>query len=168
MKKALLVIMGSELAEQGVALGNETKVRCDRAIKKYGKLTKSGYSCSFLTSPGISKERWPKQTKSMAELMKDYLCQKGIEAAKIHVSDDLTVWGSRAEIAEVEKVVKFDNPKVFVVSSWYHIPRLMLVCYKRSRKIRWRFVPGKGSPKKALWELLKFPGELLNVKRRLT
>jgi len=170
--------MGCRLTSRGRGLDEDTKNRCKAALKKYRELTAVGRQCFFVLTAGmaIDKDDYPMQTQTMAEMMKNFLCQKGVEAAKIYVSDDLTVWGSRAEIKEAAAMAVSKQsalsvpPSVLVVSTWYHIPRLFVVCLKQSTKINWGFASSSksGRFKDVLWEIVKFFGELLNVKRRLT
>lgn len=167
--------MGSELTAQGRELGKNTKNNCKAALKRYRELMAvGGRQCFFVLTAGMAanKDDYPAQTETMAEMMKTFLCQAGIPEKHIIVSSDRSVWGSRAEIEEAAAIAasKQSNPSVLVISTWYHIPRLFVVCLKQSTEINWGFASTSraGRFKDVLWEIIKFFGELLNIKRRLT
>ncbi len=174
MKIIFIMVMGCRLANQGRELDEDTKNRCKAALREYQRITATGRQCFFVLTAGmaINKDDYPVQTQTMAEIMKNYFCQSGITQDRVLVSADTTVWGSKAEIKEAAMITasKQPEPSVLVVSSWYHIPRLWIVCLKQSTHIKWGFAASSksGRFKDVLWEIVKFFGELLNVKRRLT
>lgn len=162
--KIFIVVLGADLINQGRLLGRETKARCEKSLEFFRK-----DQCFFVLSAGMGN--YSCQKKSMAEMMADYLIEKGVPDNNILVGTP--VWGTKQEIKEAEKIIALyqEQKRILVVSTWYHLPRIFLLCFKTNFRLSWNLIPTfkiKPKIKNLLLEIVKLAGEFLNVKRRLT
>jgi len=130
-------------------LDAQTKARCDVAARLYGK---DKIEMIFLTVE-VSKAGVP-----MAEAMKDYLRSEGV------FGDDIVIFRhGRNTAGETDAFLSItasgDRRSVYVVSTWYHIPRILYLWWVRGviprTGISWR--------KAHLADLLIEPLKMLNA-----
>lgn len=178
-----IVVLGSDLAEEGAKIGWETKIHCKKAIELYKHF--KGY---IIMSPGIAPEGFPRQKKPMAEMMADYLLtEASISAKDICVLSP--VWGTRAEVraawehigsnpslysgpGEVTRWNYIDHTNIVMkprfICSWYHAPRVRFIARAERpgfsspdlASVEFEVITTEGRCLNAVYELYKYPGEI--------
>lgn len=124
-KKASALVFGYGQLDNG-EIDDQTKNRCDKAVKLYGQ-EKIGHI--YLTT--ASRKR-----KSMALAMRDYLVKTGVR------KDDIVVNRQGENTAgEIDAFLRLlpTKSRVFFISSWYHIPRIIWLSLWRVSPLRSAF-----------------------------
>lgn len=161
-----IILFACDLAGKGERLGKESVWRCKAAFARYQELLRNGKNPVIIVTAGMaSPRRWPWQTKTLAEMMCDYLAEKGISKSNIIVGDpSWSSWGEmnaglrlmreRGLYSQIEgkgsylKVV--DRGRIVIeseehvrityapeiVSGWYHRFRLWLIWRMVTEKLR--------------------------------
>ncbi|TSC96071.1 MAG: hypothetical protein Athens101410_224 [Parcubacteria group bacterium Athens1014_10] len=92
----------------------------------------------------------PGQKLPAAEVMKRWLIKKGVLSKKI-IKEDKSV-DTIENIDNTFSLLSKSTLEFFAVSSWYHLPRIRFIF--KTRKLKARFIPAKGSIKSAICEPL--------------
>jgi hypothetical protein len=131
-----IIIMACDLSSQGALIGWETKARCEKGIEEYEKFSDSRI---VLMAGRADPKKYPRQNRSLALMMKDYLVNRGIPAQVITASENPRVWGSKDEIEMALRWIFLQDDyygvrnnqgrrvEVTIVSSDYHIRRLKFI-----------------------------------------
>lgn len=164
----LIVVLGFDFNRYLSGVGPGSKQRCIRAVELVYKLREQKRKPLVYVSPGYSPSlTHVGQRESMASMMARFL-RRRLSADEVHVGNE--TWGSRAELLEAARYAARElgdvpGACVYVVSSWYHIPRLWLLAQWISVwnhcPWRWRFAASGGGMKAAMRELYKIPAEIL-------
>jgi uncharacterized SAM-binding protein YcdF (DUF218 family) len=112
----VIIILGSQ-ALNGVRPGSELALRLDEGLRLYNE----GYAASVIVSGGAGhNERWPE-----AEVMRDYLVERGVPRGAISVENrsDSTWENMQYSLPLLEKL---GARSVILVSSPLHLARVAL------------------------------------------
>jgi hypothetical protein len=136
-----------DFSDQGASLGPQTILR----LKKIVLARRQGCNIRAIVLAcglGPDKHEYPRQTRSFAAMMKDWLVNEGaISADMIHCSANDQVWNCIEVTVEMIKMIKAMglSKNVLVISTGFHIfPRMwstwVLLC---GRKRDWKltFLP---------------------------
>lgn len=164
--------MGFDYNPALTSIGPGSIERCKAAQDMFWRLNACNVSAYFVVSPGFSPNiEKDIQVKTMAEMMCAWFVSAGFDPGRVEIGTP--TWGSRKEIYAAIKAIQDcgglnkKSREVWVVSSWYHIPRLWVIAKILDRKLglnwRWRFHSAPGN-----WDVLKteipsFIGEVIRM-----
>lgn len=163
-----IVVLACDLAEGGSALGPDSKAHCLAAVRLFQELVEQGSEPVVISSAGFaSEDKYPAQEQTIGRMMVGYMSESGIPDSNFSVGGP--VWSSRSEIEGAVRIVSEEDVSqacIFVVSSWYHIPRLVFITKtvendNVTAEIEWGFRASSGRFVNALWEIGKLPAEVL-------
>lgn len=135
--------MAYDLAPGGARLGPYTLKRCEAALDAYWRYSNDRKPLIVLGAGFADRVHFPDQLMSMAENMREYFKDNGIDSANIRVGDMTgNPWGSGAEIVSALMAahdagtfcVVDGDPKMYtanirIVTSAFHTPRCLRLAY---------------------------------------
>jgi DUF218 domain len=136
--KTAIIVLGADLADGGAEIGPETILRCNEALRRFAYYLRRKQDPVLVMSPGMSKEdeRFPKQVRTMAELMAHWFLQNGAPMDRLAFQFPASIWGTRAELRTglgfVSEALP-SNAVVEVVSSDYHKQRIEVIASRIQR-----------------------------------
>ena len=132
-------------------------MRCGAAVERYFSEKRRGNKPILIATAGMAPCEAPLQAMVMGRMMGTYCAELGISVEDIRTGEDASIWDSRKEIREALRIIKSEangfTLLVIVVSSWYHIPRLMWIVWTENRsaecrifrrKNRIKYIPTEG------------------------
>ena len=159
-QKIYLVVYASDSACDGTECGPETKKRCERAIH----FIKENLDKEIVVILGAGNRPGYPSYPPLKFVMQKYLELRIRQEFQYvflsnvcfgEVEDD--AWGTRQETRVVIKSLDRDYP-VYVISSWYHVPRVRLLwkqLQKKKRKVTF-LTAGATQPGMVMYEILKY------------
>ncbi len=122
-----VIVYAGETEQDGKECGPETRRRCERAIELAHQIKNKGDSVYMIFAAGIrpDKPHYPQ----LKEMMQRYVRTNLPASFPIDtVTTETDAWGTFTESKSAEIEIKNQQiSEVYVVSSWYHIPRIILI-----------------------------------------
>lgn len=134
MKTIPYIIYGGDTCQDGTQCGLETKRRCEKAIS----FIESRKNLHFVIILAAGKRPDKPSYPLLKEVMKDYLLKRLRNENtffRIPYIPDIILaeqdgWGTFKEsLVASKEVYKLNVKKIYINSSWYHIPRILFIWF---------------------------------------
>ncbi len=156
MRELFVVVYAGETEQDGTQCGNETKRRCQTALHFIEK--HKDKKIVLILAAGIRPDE--PDFPELKKVMEKYLEHQVDPAHVTILLAEKDGWGTIQETAAAAHLLKrIDVHEAYVVSSWYHLPRIFLI-WKRLGGFK---IHPVSSPSPRLYSILLEPLKLIKV-----
>ena len=127
-----MVIYGGDTFQDGTQCGEETKKRCEKAIAFISKHPDLQFIIILAAGLRPDKPKYLELKKVMEFYLLERLYSLDLKVPIIIAKED--GWGTFQEtVVSLEEVQEMEIEEMLVVSSWYHVPRILFIWFLLNR-----------------------------------